>query len=263
MIKPLSQLNAFFSLAEERMLKGSDQLLYLHLFNLFNRAHWSETICVTDNDLMSAMRLYDSTGKPAHVNTIRNAKSRLKLKGFIDFKPGKGSNSTVYKLIQLYPCDTLCDTPCDTACDTPCDTLRVYSSYPEPSEEDVKTKDAKTEEETAREVLGVLGEEVERAWKAASGAKLGGEQITYLASLKKAKGAQFVIDAIKDASIRNNYANFPNVTFNFLKMTIDEKLKGSENNGRNDAGRNGGDRRVERIESEEWEDEALRKFLDS
>ena len=51
MDKPLVQLNKFFELAAERKLSGSDQLVYLHLFNAFNRAHWTETLRVMDRQL--------------------------------------------------------------------------------------------------------------------------------------------------------------------------------------------------------------------
>ncbi len=52
MFKPLSQLNQFFKLAPEKTLSGSDQLVYLHLFNKFNQAHWTETILVRDAELL-------------------------------------------------------------------------------------------------------------------------------------------------------------------------------------------------------------------
>lgn len=268
MDKPLNQLNAFFKLAEERMLKGSDQLLYLHLFNLFNKARWNETIRVTDKELMSAMRLYDSTGKPANVNTIRNAKSRLKLKGFIDFEPGKGTNPTVYKLIQLYPCDTPEPSPCDDPCDTPCDSLR-FTSYTLASE-DVKTKDKEREDAGAREEIGeglkngeisregqlnLPSKEVLESWKNCSGAKLGGEQYTYLTSLENAKGTEFVVNAIKKTSEKNRYDKFATIPFSFLKMTIDEILKGGEKDDRR--GNNGeiagmADQTGQTVRDDEW-----------
>lgn len=247
MDKPLNQLNAFFKFAEERMLVGSDQLLYLHLFNLFNKSHWQETIRITDNELMSAMRLYDSTGKPANVNTIRSAKSRLKLKGFIDFEPGKGNIPTEYKLIQLCPpCDTPNPSPCDTPKDTPCDSFR-FTSYTLSSKEDVKTKDTRERENAgAREKVGgnfeskkilrggqlnLPSAEILKKWDAIKGAKLGGDQLLDLANLENAFDSEIVKKAMESASLRNNYSNYPEVWYLFFKRELEKMLKEGEKNG--------------------------------
>ena len=106
MFSPLRQLNRFFDEATEKTLSGSDQLVYLHLFNKFNRAHWTETILVRDAELLELCRLYDTNGKPSSIKAIRNARARLKAKGFIDFTAGKGNNPTEYRLIPLHPVDT-------------------------------------------------------------------------------------------------------------------------------------------------------------
>ena len=106
--KPLNQLNAFFKLADERNLSGKDQLFYLHLFYAFNKAHWTETVTLKNKDLLSAMRLYDSKGKPAAASTLKAIKSRLKLKGFIDFKAGTDKAATEYSLPALYPIESSC-----------------------------------------------------------------------------------------------------------------------------------------------------------
>ena len=82
MFKPLSQFNAFFKLAIEKTLCGTDQLVCLHLQNKFNQAHWAETISVKDAELLELIRWYDKTGKPTSIDTIRNAKARLKMKGY-------------------------------------------------------------------------------------------------------------------------------------------------------------------------------------
>ena len=113
MLKPLSQLNYFFRLAAERKLSGSDQLMYLHIFNKFNQAHWTETLRISDTELKELMRLYDSTGKPATIETIRRSRQRLKAKGFIEFTSGNGQ-SPLYKLPCLYPDNTPDNTPADT-----------------------------------------------------------------------------------------------------------------------------------------------------
>ena len=139
MDKPLSQLNAVFKLATEKTLSGSDLLVYLHLFNKFNQAHWTETILVRDVELLKLVNLYDSNGKPAALATIRNAKSRLKKKGFINFKITPAG--TEYRLIQLYPMDPPMDPPIDTPIDTPTDPLTRSNIR---VREDVKTLRLKT-----------------------------------------------------------------------------------------------------------------------
>ncbi len=136
MDNPLTQLKLFFELADDKMLSGSDQLLYLHLFNLFNRRHWPETVRIADEDMKVKMRLHDSTGKPASKETIRNAKARLKLKGFIDFKSGKGSKKTEYRLLRLYPADTPIENPATSPITTVAD-MGACSVYP--AHEDAKT----------------------------------------------------------------------------------------------------------------------------
>ena len=107
MFKPLSQLNQFFKLAPEKTLSGSDQLVYLHLFNKFNQAHWTETILVRDAELLELINWYESNGKPTSIDTIRRAKARLKKKGFIEFNTTAAG--TEYRMPRLYPADTPAD----------------------------------------------------------------------------------------------------------------------------------------------------------
>ena len=109
MFNPLSQLNYFFRLATERKFSGSDKLLWLHLFNLFNRQHWTETLRIKDAELKELMRLYDTNGKPASIEAVRRSRQRLKTKGFIDFTSGDGYGPE-YKLPQLHPDNTPADT---------------------------------------------------------------------------------------------------------------------------------------------------------
>lgn len=111
MLKPLSQLNQFFKLAPEKTLSGSDQLVWLHLFNLFNRQHWPETILVRDAELLELINWHESNGKPASIDTIRKAKARLKKKGFIDFKATAAG--TEYRMPRLYPITPPADPPAD------------------------------------------------------------------------------------------------------------------------------------------------------
>ena len=113
MFNPLSQLNYFFRLATERKFSGSDKLLWLHLFNLFNRQHWPETLRIKDAELKDLLRLYDTTGKPASIDVVRRGRQRLKSKGFIDFTSGDGFEPE-YRLPFLYPADTPADTPFGT-----------------------------------------------------------------------------------------------------------------------------------------------------
>lgn len=101
MDKPLTQLRRFFELAAERKLCGNDQLLYLHLWNAFNSARYPESVKLTDAELLRRLNQHDSNGKP--LGSLKNPKSRLKKKRFIDFTPGKGDNPTEYRLIPL--CD--------------------------------------------------------------------------------------------------------------------------------------------------------------
>lgn len=99
MEKPLNQLNRFFELAGERKLSGNDQLMYLHLWNAFNRSHYPATLQMTDAELLARMNQHDSSGKP--LTTLKVVKARLKQKGFIDFKAGKGVTPTEYRLIRF------------------------------------------------------------------------------------------------------------------------------------------------------------------
>lgn len=99
--KPLTQIKNFFEKVEELNICGSDQLVYLHLFKHFNLNHFPETLKVRDAEIKDAVRLYDSDGKPASMDTIRRAKQRLKSKGLIDFATEVRGIST-YRLMPLY-----------------------------------------------------------------------------------------------------------------------------------------------------------------
>ena len=120
MKNPLTYLNSLFDTFAEQTLSGHDQLIMLHIFNKFNRSHWQETVRISDRELQELCRLYDSTGKPVTIDTIRTAKSRLKLKGLINFKAGKGSSKTEYRIVN--PTETPPHSPQETPADTPPDT---------------------------------------------------------------------------------------------------------------------------------------------
>ena len=126
-IKPLNQFNAIFSESAKRNLSGNEQLILLHVNNQFNKAHWTETIQLTDKELMALLKQYDSNGKPLSQETLRRAKQRLKQFGLIDFNSGVGKKSTEYKLVKLYRAPV--DTP---------DTSLLLSLKPT-KQEDVKT----------------------------------------------------------------------------------------------------------------------------
>lgn len=139
MKNPLTYLNSLFDAFAEQTLCGHDQLIMLHIFNKFNRSHWAETVRISDRELQELCRLYDSTGKQITIDTIRNAKSRLKLKGLIDFKAGKGKSSTEYRIVN--PSDTPSHSPQETPSDTPSHSSRVSYIRACEDNKDFKTLD--------------------------------------------------------------------------------------------------------------------------
>lgn len=139
MKNPLTYLNSLFETFAVKTLSGHDQLIMLHIFNQFNRSHWAKTVRISDRELQELCRLYDSTGKPVTIDTIRASKSRLKLKGLIDFKAGKGNSSTEYRIVN--PPDTPPQSPRESPRESPADTSRVPYIR---ACEDVKTLDVKT-----------------------------------------------------------------------------------------------------------------------
>ena len=209
MFNPLTHLNRFFDLATEQTLSGSDQLVYLHLFNKFNRAHWTETILVRDAELLELCRLYEPNGKPASIETIRNAKARLKKKGLIDFTAGKGNSPTRYSLPCLYPTDTPTDTPRNPY-------IRVR--------EDVKTLDVKTLKEEggagAREIWEVFTGEMQRPSTAS-------ERYELVALVEK-HGFAKVAAALKRTRRIRRYPTYQD----FLDVLNDKPLKGGERHGK-------------------------------
>lgn len=100
MDKPLTQIQRFWKLAEERKLCGHDQLLYLRLLHEFNAAHFPAELELTNGELMERLNLHEGSGAPLSERTFKNMKARLKKKQFIDFKHGK--RGTVYRLIAFY-----------------------------------------------------------------------------------------------------------------------------------------------------------------
>ena len=197
----LTQINKAFELFAERKLAGSDQLIYLHLLNAFNRAHFPETLRITDKALLELIRLYDTNGKPASIETVRRSKQRLKAKGFIDFTPGKGSGISEYTLPCLYPTDTRADTLEQKAADS--NTVRAEDV----KEKDVKTLSKKEMEKRAREEAVRVREELSDAvyyeWIQAVGEAPFGGNASDLCELQKEYGTSTVVEAIRHCR-RNN-----------------------------------------------------------
>ncbi len=243
MIKPLNQLNAFFNLTQTHTICGSDQLLYLHLFNRFNKAHWAQSISVSDRELITAMRLYESSGKPAGVQTLYRSRSRLQSAGLIKFKSGKGSDCTEYELIPLTPVDTPADTPVDTPVNTPVDTPAdtpantpvgtLPPSHINNAREDVtRRKDVKTNltttAATARTRENSLNsEEVQQTWFQCEGQQIPGSMVYPLFEMEKMHGTEITCKAILTAS-QNNKEN--RLTLNFLRAVLEKMLKGGTKN---------------------------------
>lgn len=245
--KPLSQYNAFFKLARERNLCGLDQLVGLHITNKFNQAHWTDTLLLADAELLECINWYDKTGSPTSIDSIRIAKARLKKKGFIDFRPGKGNKPTEYRLIQLYPSDTPSDIPPDTPSETPSDSgLVCYTAcapkkmlldVKTPKKENLSICSAGAREEQRREMPAVVfampknreeekaNEEVEEIdelqeyWEnEIRGGKLTFEHLSKLEAYLKTKGLKWLKEAMKETANENNnpYGSSPKLLFGVI-----------------------------------------------
>lgn len=187
-LQPLSQLNWFFKLAPERTLCGLDQLVYMHLFNMFNQSQWAETIRVEDAKLLELMCWYDKTGSPTTIDSIRNAKARLKKKGFIDFETG--GRATEYRLIKLYPSYPPSDTPSDTPSDSKTSSnIRVR--------EDVKDEKKKT--------IACEGK-AEEYWREIGGGRLSEADKRTLSAYEQERGMSWVKAVMQEARAGNNNA---------------------------------------------------------
>lgn len=224
MFKPMTQLNYFFRLATERKLSGSDQLMYLHIFNKFNQAHWTETLRIKDAELKELMRLYDSNGKPASIDTIRRGRQRLKAKGFIDFTSGNGYEPE-YRLPCLHPADSPADTPIDTpAHSSPSSLIRTREDA-----KDVKTDKSVVVVDAGARTLNEVDELVEYWERDLRGGRLSFEHQSELAVWLKSKGKDFVKEAMREASDSNGIA----LNMKLLRKVIENKanpqpLKGGD-----------------------------------
>lgn len=230
MKNPLTYLNSLFDAFAERTLSGSDQLICLHIFNKFNRAHWPETVRMSDREIQELCRLYDSTGKPVTLKTIRNAKARLKLKGLIDFKAGNGDAPTEYCLTPLHP-------PFHSPEDTPLHP--PFHSEPVPyirAREDVKTLDLKTSINLSVDAQAGDTSELDSIleyWDELKGGRLTFEHQSALNALLKEKSTDWVKSAMKEAADANS--NPRGLSPKFLFAVIKRKaqpLKGGDKNAR-------------------------------
>ena len=225
MFNPLTYLNELFDTFAARTLSGHDQLICLHIFNKFNRARWPETVRIADRELQELCRLYDSNGKPATIDTIRKAKSRLKLKGIIEFTSGNGSSFTEYKL----PCLPPNDTPADTPNDTPADTLGRSNQHVREDVLDVKTDTEYNAEQTRARETKELDDLIEY-WETAGGSRLNMLLISKLDALLTEHTLSDVKAAIDRAV---DGANNPNYGFSldYVKLKLSE-LKNGRPKGR-------------------------------
>lgn len=211
MFNPLKQLNHFFKLATERKLSGSDQLMYLHIFNKFNAAHWTETLRIKDAELKDLMRLYDTNGKPSSIDVIRRGRQRLKSKGFIDFTSGTGYEPE-YRMTCLYPADTPADTPADSSANP---YIRVREDV-----KDVKTKSSSSAR--AREKI----DEAQEHWEHIKGGRLTFEHLSELQVLIDKHGLDWLKNRMTEASDANG--NSHGLSMKFFRAFIKRYLKGGE-----------------------------------
>ena len=210
MDKPLTQLKYFFKLADERELSGSDQLLWFHLFNRFNKQNWKGTLKIKDAELRDLMKLYDSNGKPVSVATIRRARQRLKTKGFIEFSSG-GGYATTYELLNLAP--------------------------DEEEDKPVEPK-AKILPLSVSNDLTVNSDAVNQVWSECNGEHLKGGKAALMIQLEKEFGTQKLIEAIRQAYYAHDYERFgAQLKVNLVKAILENLQEGGEKRGNNRASR--------------------------
>lgn len=251
MFKPLNQLNAIFDSILDLNLSGNEQLVLFHLFDAFNRAHWTESLKLSDETLRLRLNQYDSTGKPITIETVRRAKQKLKSKGLIDFTSGKGSRVSEYKLTKLYddcdnlPCGHPASSPVDTPASSPVDTSDDTGlvSYTPARAEDTKTQTERRED--------TVGGGVARATHAGGsdgngeGEKpAGGVKNIFVAlfqnpdwndeyvlsELEKTYGEEMVVEAIRTAFV-NKHAKDKNLLAYIRGILNNKKATGGMRNG--------------------------------
>jgi hypothetical protein len=80
---------------------------------------------------------------------------------------------------------------------------------------------------SAEQLEKFVSPEVAETWLECKGAALKGAQITDLMLLEKSYGVKGVVQKIREASIASNYEKFPQLTYLFFKMIVNNpKTKG-------------------------------------
>ena len=115
----LRQWNRFFEIAEAEDLNASDQLVYVHLLNKYNRLYRKDWFGFSTRDLENRTKLSNMT--------IRSAKNRLKQKGLIDFQ-NKGKSTTLFWVVDLTVPRISTGTSTDVSIDTSTDVSTATST---------------------------------------------------------------------------------------------------------------------------------------
>ena len=241
MIKALNQFLATLNNPLGQKLSGNEQLVLLHINNAMNTAYWAETLRLSDNSLLAMLNQYDSTGKPLSLETLRRIKQKLKGKGLIDFKSGKGSQISEYRLVKLYaenePCRHPNNTPADTPKQSPGDLLNNNSNNN--STEDVKIgrqEDSNTTTTTAHasnfSIIGLCSEKVRVEWIKAKGVNPSYTNAEDLGKLERQHGTEKVVQAIINAEHANT--NEKGINYEFVVSHLNKIIrpKGEMKNGR-------------------------------
>jgi len=236
--KPLNQLNAIFDSILDLNLSGNEQLVLLHLYDVFNRSHWTESLKLSDENLRLRLNQYDSTGKPITIETVRRAKQKLKSKGLIDFTSGKGSQISEYRLVKLYketPCQHPNKTPDNLAdnspANTPDDTALLSIPYNKAVQEDVKTErvEDSTAEEGETRAYARASSGVIKRWQQATFTNPTELDLEDLAAFEKEFGTLKVTQAIVEA---NRYKRQDQINIALVKAVLNnDRKKGAMRNG--------------------------------
>lgn len=263
--------NTFQNVSKAMRLSPNARSLYIAILGEFNSARYPETLNLS-NSLLRDMSGINLEGKSD--SSFHSARNALQNAGLIKHKQQVYQltpNVAEEKLAKRF--EKLMNTPCTLPRDSVESAWRQVGDSLEGSrfisttldKEEVEKENRREEEDAqARVTLSKVSEEVERAWTKCKGSKLDGQQMIYLTSVENARGSNFLVNAIETASMKNDYGKFPNVTFTFLKMTIEDKLKGSD---KNDTRRN--DSRTGSVattampewESREFDEVSFKKFL--
>ena len=227
----VKQWNGFFRKAKELRLTSNDQVVYMHLLNALNQAHWAEPLNLSDGELLILCNMYDDNGTPSKIEKVRRCKQRLKNKGFINFIGGHGVKPSQYWLPKLYdeddppdktPADTHVQTPADSPAQTPANSAGD-SALPVCAKTAVKGLNEKTkaEEQSGR---------ARATWEALGGKPLSEEEADEMRDLEGFYGADWLERLIVKAK---SLCKYPPMSFNLLSaMARKHAPKGGTTNGR-------------------------------